>query len=159
MPTEFIYCDTSVILSFFNEYPGRVSTIDDLFDEVIKDSEKIIVTSTFTLTEVANFESEKRRNRWKPDESAEEKFDTFWANSNLIKFIEFHEILARNARTLIREAMGNQFSLRPADAVHLASAKSINVKEFFTYDERLFKFADMMGFKICEPYVINPKLL
>lgn len=76
----------------------------------------------------------------------------------MIQFIDFHENIARQARALMRAAFKKGYSLKSADAIHLVSAQSIGIEEFFTYDHDLFKYEDMVGFKILEPYIIQPRL-
>jgi len=97
MPTNLIYCDANVFLSYFNQIPDRIKTIDDLFDEVSRDDDMQIVTSTVSLVEVAYFESEGKSREI--DDKKQAALDTFWANDKLVRFIEFHEIIARSART------------------------------------------------------------
>jgi len=44
------------------------------------------------------------------------------------------------------------WALKPADAIHLATAKRAAVTEFHTYDaQRLEKFTILTGYKIIEP--------
>jgi len=44
-------------------------------------------------------------------------------------------------------------SLKAHDAVHFSAAKRLEVAEFFTYDERLFKFDRLFGFRVIAPEV------
>ena len=58
----------------------------------------------------------------------------------------------RYARTLIRGAVASGLSLKPGDAIHLASARSLALAEFHTYSKDLVKFATVTGYPIMEPY-------
>ena len=42
-------------------------------------------------------------------------------------------------------------SLKPMDAIHLATAQRLNVAELQTYCERLHKWSGKLGFPVAEP--------
>jgi len=48
--------------------------------------------------------------------------------------------------------------LRPADAMHLATAKRMEVSEMHTYDDRLLKWNGHLTFPIREPFVAQMPL-
>lgn len=75
-----------------------------------------------------------------------------------MKLAEFHEVIGRDARTLMRRAIASGNSLKPLDAIHLATAARLKVVEFHTYDQRLFKYTGIVGFSITEPAVVQPRL-
>jgi hypothetical protein len=83
-----------------------------------------IFTSTFTLVEVL-------RARRQPvlTEAEEQKIDAFFRH-DYIKLITLDRRVAEEARRLAR-----QYSLRPADAVHLASAIRARADQLLTWDE------------------------
>lgn len=41
--------------------------------------------------------------------------------------------------------------LRANDAIHLATARQMEVAEFHTYDGQLSRYEEVLGFPICEP--------
>lgn len=152
-----VYCDSCVFLAYFNAEPGRVETLDQLFGEIEQDNTRKLVTSAFSIIEVSHIAIEKQRYRLQPD--VEAKLDAFWANTSLLEIVDFHERLARSARNLMRQATQMKYSLKPGDALHLVSAQSVGVEEFFTYDDDMLgRFEKILGFKVCQPYVAQPKL-
>jgi predicted nucleic acid-binding protein len=58
----------------------------------------------------------------------------------------------------MREAMAKGWSLKPPDAIHLATALQHSADRFHTYDDRLSKHADISGLIIAEPHAVQPQL-
>jgi predicted nucleic acid-binding protein len=145
------YWDSCVFLSYINGVADRLSAIEGLLAES-SDPEhpREIVTSSFTIVEVAFALHEKRQKVL--DAEAENMIDALWADRYAVKLIDFHEGIARDARTLIRGAISAGMGLKPGDAVHLASARSLGVAEFHTYSNDLVKYASITGFPIMEPH-------
>lgn len=153
---DYIYCDANVFLAYFNQEKGRTQILDQLFEEVHKNSLKKIITSALTITEVSHIADERNRNR--TNATIQQVFEDFWSDTTLIEFIDFNERLARQARDLIRQAIDVGMKLRTNDGIHLASAKMAGVAEFFTYDIKLFQFSKLMGYSIREPFILSPQL-
>jgi predicted nucleic acid-binding protein len=145
------YWDSCVFLSYINGVEDRLPTIDGLLAESSNpEHEREIVTSSFTIVEVAFALHEKVEKVL--DAEAENKIDALWTDRRAVKLIDFHEGIAREARTLIRGAVASGLSLKPGDAIHLASARSLGVTEFHTYSKDLVKFSTVTGYPIMEPY-------
>lgn len=153
---NYVYCDANVFLAYFNAEAGRVTTLDQLFEEVQKDNQRKIVTSVVSITEVSHVAEEKKRDRL--DQKIYDAIEGFWGDTSLIEFVDFNELIARQARDLIREAITLKYALRTNDAIHLTSARFVGVSECFTYDKKLHRFSSIVGYDIREPYVISPKL-
>lgn len=153
---DYIYCDSDVFLSYFNEIPERVEIIEQLFEEISQDAGKLIITSTLSIVEVANIAIEKEK--WKALPNIEEKFDLLWRDSSLVKLIEFQEFIARKARKLMRNAINKNFALKGPDAIHIASAEFVDAMEMFSYDKKLPRYSAEVAFTIREPYVQQRKL-
>ncbi|MCL4254532.1 MAG: PIN domain-containing protein, partial [Anaerolineae bacterium] len=96
---DYIYCDANVFLAYFNQEKGRTQILDQLFEEVHKNSLKKIITSALTITEVSHIADERNRNR--TNATIQQVFEDFWSDTTLIEFIDFNERLARQARDLI----------------------------------------------------------
>lgn len=155
--TKYLYCDSCVFLAYFNGETSRIDILDQLFEEVQKDKDKKLITSAFSIIEVAYIAEERKKS--KLQEGLEEKIDTFWGDTSLIQFVDFHENIARQARTMMRHALEKGYSLKSADALHLVSAHLVGSEEFLTYDDKLFRYEEMLGFKILEPYVNQKRLI
>ena len=147
-----IYWETSVWLSYINGVPSRLPVLDTL----LADSEStlgdiVIVTSTISMTEVA-FGLVEQSNQVLSEE-VEANIDSLWSDRRAITLVEYHPIIALEARGLMRTGIPLGWSLKPLDAIHLATAKWFGVIEFHTYDGKLRRYSDQVGFTIVEPYV------
>lgn len=154
--TSYIYCDANVFLAYFNAESGRINILEQLFEEVQKNNQRKIVTSVISITEVSHVAEEKSRHRLKNE--VYDALEIFWRDTSLIEFVDFNELMARQARNLIRDAINRRYTLRTNDAIHLVSAKYVGITEFFTYDQKLRKFSDIMNYEIQEPSINSPKL-
>ena len=61
-------------------------------------------------------------------------------------------------RTKQRAAVAHTRSLKPLDAIHLATAQQMQVAEFHTTDDRLKNWNDL-GFAVRESWTAQPKLI
>ncbi len=153
MKINYVYCDSCIFLAYFNQEAARIEILNQLFDEIQKDNDRKIITSVLSIAEAYKVNIETKRLQ----SDLEAKLDTFWGDTSLIEFIDIYEQISRQARTLMRRAIPLGYRLKPADAIHLASAQAVEVAEFFTYDD-LGKFEKLTGFRILEPYVIQAQL-
>jgi predicted nucleic acid-binding protein len=148
-PVPIYYWDSCVFLSAVEgDDPVRTPIIEQMLQEC-DDGKYQIFTSHLSITEVCFAKAERHGKLL--DLKTEAEIEKFWDSSSSVKTVEVHELVARDAKGLIRAAIPKGYSLKPADAIHLATAKLWNVAEFHTYDHRLFKFSSVMGFTICHP--------
>lgn len=159
-PKRFIYWDSSVFVSYLEKDPGRYKIIDAAWHEISSGQEAQIIVSTEAIVEVAFVELEKtsRVN----DPNIEASIDAIWKDPS-VQLIEFHPDIALLARTLMRDGLTKGLSLKPKDAIHLATAHWIDknvlpVGEFFTYDKKLEKYEVQIGIPICEPHVTQLRM-
>lgn len=154
-----LYWDSSVFLAYLNDETERVDVIEELFSRAQEGSVEI-VTSVSSITEVAFVATEQAGGVL--SEEAAQQIDKLWSDRSAVRLYEFHELVAREARELIRQALANKWSLKPFDAIHLATASRAGVEECHTYDPKWAKFQPLTKIaRICEPYVpggIQPKL-
>jgi predicted nucleic acid-binding protein len=154
--SRYFYVDSCVFISYFNNHPNRADLIEQFFDAVRNNPDEKLVTSTLTITEVAHIAQEKEK--WRLQTDVEEKIDLFWQEEALIEFVEVNELIARQARTLIRQAIQKKYALKPPDAIHLASARFVGAGSFVTYDN-LEKYASLITIEVIEPRILQPRLL
>ncbi len=150
--SPMIYLDACVLLSYIDNDSDRAPIIEELFRRS-RANEVELITSTVTRVEVAYDSTEKAGQTLDP--AVEVKIDTLWAPAAPIEIVEFYDQIAVRARDLIRFAVTQGWSLKPADAIHLATAVHMQAAEMFTYDSGLPKFSEHAGLKVCEPY--NPQ--
>jgi predicted nucleic acid-binding protein len=130
--------------------------LDALLEQASETDELVIYTSTVSITEVAFAKAEKDGRTLDPNVEAD--IDALWSDRTAVKLVEFNEIIAREARTLMRRAVEQGRSLRPMDAIHLATVQNRMVTELHTTDERLQKSWQDLGFAVRDPFTQKPKL-
>ena len=121
-----------------------------------------IHTSTLSHVEVAFGASEQARQALDP--RTERRIDNLWADTEFIVSVEYHAGIGQIARSLIRSAITEGWSLKPLDAVHLATAQwlssnNLALEEFQTYDNALMRYEPFVDFTICEPRAEQPRMI
>ena len=153
MPSRRIYWDACCFLSYLNGDEDRLPVLSALLESAGRGE---IMTSVVSLTEVAYGSPEKDAHQL--DERTEEAIDALFADP-AVTLIEYHAGIARQARQLIRGALVRGWSLKPMDAIHLASAVSIGAEAIQTYDgEWSSRYAKMVGILIGPPSDVTPRL-
>lgn len=145
---ELLYWDSCVFLSLINGHPDRAPNIAT-FIELAEKGKLKIVTSMLSIVEVAFASQEQAAGVLSPE--AEAAITGLWRPPSPITLHEFHVVIANGARELMRSALLNKTSLKPADAIHLSTARTIGAARFHTYDEGLDKYAGLIGAKIERP--------
>lgn len=144
-----IYWDANVLLSYLNAIPDRLAVIDELLRKS-RAKEIELVTSALSLVEVAFAQAEKDGQQLDPQ--IERKIDELWAPGSPVKTVEFYDLVAFDARDLIRRGISQGWgSLKPIDAVHVATAQRLEVSELHTYCHRIQAWNGQLGFPITEP--------
>jgi predicted nucleic acid-binding protein len=139
MPAKrpYIYWDTCVFISFVQNDPRRIETLDSIVDESRR-KEILIVTSMISVTEVAFAQNERP-----PGSLDAEKLtllDDMWADTDIIRLVEFHRVIANDARMMMRKAVHDSRNLESSDAIHLATAVNQGVASVQTYDRALLNW-------------------
>lgn len=129
MPDEppRVYWDSNVAISYVNGMADRVAVIEELLRKA-RAREIELITSSLSIVEVAFAKAEKQSGALDPD--VEASIDALWAHGGPIKTVEFYDLIALEARGLMRRGIEQGWgSLKPIDAIHLATAKQIGVIE------------------------------
>ncbi|NJO06434.1 MAG: type II toxin-antitoxin system VapC family toxin [Chloroflexaceae bacterium] len=153
---ELIYWDSCVFISYLEGTPGRIVVLEDIVHHIRNNPNRLLVTSAVSKVEVAFVSYERSQQQLHPD--IEAQIDQMWADDEVVEIADFHELIARRARDLIRKALTDGFRMKPYDATHLATAQALGVKEFHTYDDKLDKFDTLIGIPIIRPYTEYPRL-
>jgi predicted nucleic acid-binding protein len=145
------YWDACVFLSWINDIPNRAEVIDALFHECASAKNPVeIVTSALSVVEVSFGEMERTQKALDP--GVQQNISDLWSPGGPITLIEFYPAIANDARDLVQQAMiEGRGGLRAADAIHLATAKRLNVERFLTYDDRLLKTGQALGINAVLP--------
>jgi predicted nucleic acid-binding protein len=138
------YWDACVFLSYVNGDTGRSADLERLL-EAAHEGIIEIVTSTVSIVEVARGAQEQAG---QVDAAVAAKIDALWKPPSPVKLVEFHIVIASAARNLIRVGISHGWSLKPMDAIHLATAANIDAGELLTYDAALEKYADLISVPI-----------
>lgn len=146
-----VYWDSCVFLAYLIGEEGRVDVLETLLRDASNKREIQILTSTLSIVEVATAASDE-------GPMPEEEIDALWRRDPGIELVELSQLIARDARSLIRQAKELNRSLRPPDSIHLATARRIGAEEFHTYDAGLLRTATALGFTCSEPYVASQRL-
>jgi predicted nucleic acid-binding protein len=154
-PPRRIYWDACVFLSYVNDFDGRAHLLESILDEATRGDIEL-VTSTVSMVEVSFGAAEQARSRALP--AIDNQIRQLWLPPSPVKLVEVHTLIAEEARGLVRLAMARQWSLKPMDAIHLATAKSLAVSVLHTYDQGLPRFAPDFSFSITEPNTPAPRL-
>ena len=152
-----IYWDACVFLHYIEGTSVWMAILDSLLEEASKTNDLVIFTSTVSITEVAFAKTEKDGKALDP--KVEAAIDALWNDRSAVKLVEYNEVIAREARSLLRQAVQRGRSLKPIDAIHLATAANRNVEDFHTTDDPLKKVTwASLGFTIRDPFTPKPKL-
>ena len=156
-----LYWDSCAFLSYVNEYPDRISTLESLLESSASGTIELY-TSTISHVEVAFGASEQQRRRLDP--KVEQQINSLWSDPKAVVSVEYHGRIGQIARDLMRHAVTRGWSLKPLDAIHLATAQwlcsvGIEIDEFHTYDTRLLKYAPLVDFSIRQPHTLQPRMI
>lgn len=152
-----VYWDACVPLSYINGEVDRLSQIEALLAESGKTLQ--LVTSILSITEVAAAKIEQDGKVL--DADIEAKINSLWEVESPIEVVEFYELIAEDAKKLMRQGIPKGWKLKPPDAIHLATADRLKVSAFHTYDPALEKYSQLTQtkFPIGPPVAEQPVLV
>jgi len=152
-----IYWDACCFLHYINGTPEWVAVLRTVLESASTRPQLTIYTSIVSRVEVAYSIEEQKAGLLSNEEL--EKIDKLWSAVNIV---ELCGRIALTARQLIRDArvMKPPLALRSADAIHLATAKHLEVDAIYTTDTKLLNkaYSDLVGIPIRKPdtlYALN----
>jgi predicted nucleic acid-binding protein len=139
---------TRRFLHYINQTADKIATIDELLFRA-RNRQLAILTSVLTVAEVAFAAEEKVQGVL--DSEAANRIGALWTPPSPVQLVEFHLLIAEGARALMRTALSGGWSLKPYDAVHLATAQRMQVDLIHTYESKWQRYSALVGCRIEEP--------
>lgn len=133
MSVERIYWDSDCFVAWFNDETNKAECCDGVIQRAER-GEVLIVTSTLTLAEVLWMRGHKKLTPKKA-----EKVQKFFRRSYL-RLYNVTRKIAESAQVLVWES-----SIKPKDAIHVATALNLDVVALETFDEGLLKKSGKVG--------------
>jgi predicted nucleic acid-binding protein len=133
MPIEPIYWDSDAFLGWFQEEPGKVELCEGTIERA-QNGEVLIITSALTVAEVLWL----RGGPPIPSDKAD----------IVRKFFRRSYIRVRNVTRAVSEHAQDlvwNHSIRPKDAIHVATALDAKVAALETFDEKLLTKSGAVG--------------
>jgi predicted nucleic acid-binding protein len=157
---RLLYWDSCVFLDYLESSPGRIETLDQIWEELEAIAGSKIYTTLFSTIEVSYLAQERKQHQPSADVLA--RLDALWWNQPLVEIVEVNHKIATLARELVRRSIPADWRLTAPDALQLATAQWLHgirgIREIHTYDKRLHKYDSLLGVTVCEPYAARPKL-
>ena len=152
---KIIYWDANCFLAYVNQETDRIDVLNDLL-RLSESGEIELYASTVSQVEVAFSDSERRRGVLDPE--TESRIGNLWGEDNVVNSVVFNDEIGGIAKNLMRHSIARGWSLKPLDAIHLATAQwmpnlGAQVDEFHTYDGGLPRYSPIVGFPITEPRI------
>ena len=155
---RYIYWDANCFTYYINESSEHIDTLQGILSEVEKSNGELkIVTSTLSISEVA-FTEQERRNQALGDTELD-RSDRIFQDYNVVLLVDLNQLIAQQARQVMRVGLENNLKKDPRDCIHLATAKFMRAIEVQTYERSLWGFSNFLGITVCQPHVQQPGLL
>jgi predicted nucleic acid-binding protein len=141
----------NVFLHYIEGTAAYFTTLQGLLRRASTGNDLEIVTSTLSIAEVAFSAAERQRAALDP--LIEQAIQALWDDRSAVNLADVSILVVSEARDLIRRSIASGWTgLKPADAIHLATAKRLRVNEFHTYEaRRLDKYGPYLGCDVKEP--------
>jgi predicted nucleic acid-binding protein len=152
--TPRVYWDSCVFIDYIERTAALIATLDSIVAAAQR-SELIIVTSVLSISEVSFAASERAAGFVDPSSFA--AVDAMWSDRSIVTLVEVDAVVAIAAREIIRRGMNESRTLKPPDAIHLATARQYSCSDFHTTDEKLQRW-NGEWFPVRDPFVSSPVL-
>lgn len=138
---DLAYWDSCLFLDYLNATPNGKEIVAPLVDEARRGG-FTIVTSTISLAEVAYVSKELTEGL---DPQIDDAIDNMFRDGSLLTLVEYDQEIGADARRLIRRTVSEDKRLKPADAIHLATAIAVGASVLYTFDSDLIGYANTLG--------------
>ena len=158
MPSEprLSYWDSNLFIHYAAGSPEWIDALDALITEA-RSGDLRIATSAFSMVEAAFTPSEKDNAALSRE--VELAFRTMLEDFTLVRVVEFDRQIAGAARDLMRSVLPDRRSLKPGDAIHVATARALGADVFFSTDNRLRRLcAEYQWRHASEPVSRSPRM-
>ena len=149
------YLDANVLIAYVADEEGRAGVVECLLEDA--QNEKIeLLTSVLSITEVAFVSTDQAH-----DPMGAGAIDALWVPASPINVVDVSILIAREARAIIRQSksLGAKV-VKPADAIHLASASIHQCDRVFTYEKESTRrqWENIVHMSVEEPFIDDPRL-
>ena len=152
-----LYLDANVPIAYLANEPTRAAVVAGLFDDA-RNGDVELLTSVLSVTEVAFIATGHSSHDSNADE---DEISALWTPASPIGLTDVSFRIAERARSIIRTARssGKQV-VKPADAIHLASAEVNECDHFFTYERESTRsqWDGLIEPSVAEPFTQKPQL-
>lgn len=147
-----------MFLSYINAEEERLPVLDALLSQAA-DSKIHIVTSVIALAEVVFAAEEQAAQAL--DDQVVDQIESILNDRSVVTLIEVTPGIARGARVLQRDGKFSGRSIKPMDALHLATASLLGPRltEIQSYDSDWPRWQEQLGVPIREPWTDSPRLI
>lgn len=152
-----VYLDANVLIAFVANEQDRADVIEAVLEDA-RDEKIELFTSVLSIAEVAFISTDQPG--VDPLDS-EEAIDQLWVPASPITMADVSIRVVREARAIIRKSRGPATrTVKPADAIHLASAAISRCDRFFTYEGESTRaqWQGLTGLNVVEPFLDEPRL-
>ena len=152
-----LYLDANVLIAYLANESTRAAVVAELFDEA-RNGDVELLTSVLSVTEVAYIVTDLTSVASNADE---DEIRALWTPASPIGLTDVSFRIAERARSIIRTARSSgKRGVKPADAIHLASAEVNECDHFFTYerDSTRSQWDELIEPSLAEPFTNNPQL-
>lgn len=128
MAEKSVYLESCVLVHYI-ENSQLASVIEETLEAALR-QDITVVTSVIAIAEV-NF-AERERSRKRLDPEVTERINALWNVRSPIRLVEVSPLICFRAHELLRQgAVKGYRKTRAHDAIHLVSAQTAQVDEFF----------------------------
>lgn len=152
-----VYLDANVLIAYVANEQDRAGVVAAVLGDA-RDEKIELFTSALSIAEVAYISTDQHG---VDPLGNEEAIDQLWIPASPINVMDVSIRVARDARTIIRQSRSSSTrTVKPADAIHLASATINECDCIFTYEREStrIQWRALIGLSVTEPILDEPRL-